>query len=113
MQRVIGLHHADVMDKLQCKRQQFVVGVGSKETIVHNLPKQREEGRIIAQHTGHTLARLKCKETIKYAMSNQRLGYRITTSIEKSDTQKEYTIVSSAWTKPYLDISWEALGSKT
>lgn len=31
------LHHADVMDKLQGERQQFVVGVGSKQTVIHNL----------------------------------------------------------------------------
>ncbi len=34
---IIFLHHADVMDKLQGERQQFVVGIGSKQTIIHNL----------------------------------------------------------------------------
>lgn len=33
------LHHTDVVDKLQGERQQFVVGVGSKQTIIDNLWK--------------------------------------------------------------------------
>ncbi len=37
------LHHADVMDKLQGERQQFVVGVGSKQTIIHNLWRKGKE----------------------------------------------------------------------
>ena len=39
----IFLHHADVMHKLQSERQQFVVGVGSKQTIVHNLRESQRE----------------------------------------------------------------------
>lgn len=34
------LHHADVMDKLQGEGQQFVVGVGSKQTVIHNLRRK-------------------------------------------------------------------------
>lgn len=34
------LHHADVMDKLQGERQQFVVGIGSKQTVIDNLWKR-------------------------------------------------------------------------
>lgn len=38
--RKIFLHHADVMDKLQGERQQFVVGVGSKQTVIHDLQRK-------------------------------------------------------------------------
>lgn len=31
------LHHADVVDKLQGEGKQFVVGAGSKQTIIYNL----------------------------------------------------------------------------
>lgn len=37
------LHHADVMDKLKRERQQFVVGVGSKQTIIHNLQSKGKQ----------------------------------------------------------------------
>lgn len=41
---MLFLHHADVMDKLQGERQQFVVGVGSKQTVVHDLWRKRNKG---------------------------------------------------------------------
>lgn len=38
------LHHADVMDKLQSERQQFVVGVCSKQTVIHDLWRKAKQG---------------------------------------------------------------------
>jgi len=35
------LHHTDVIDKLQRQRQQLVVGVGSKQTVIHHLTTTR------------------------------------------------------------------------
>lgn len=42
-ERALFLHHADVMDKLQRQRQQFVVGICSKQPIIDNLWRNKEK----------------------------------------------------------------------
>lgn len=47
------LHLTDVVNKLKRKREQLVVGVGSKQTVVHHLGRRRRIERTSRRETGN------------------------------------------------------------
>lgn len=51
-ERALFLHHADVMDKLQRQRQQFIVGIRSKQPIIDNLWRNKKRSDFRHKYVG-------------------------------------------------------------